>query len=157
MHEEIEIWADRARRVHKTDKQKALECVARMTQIQNNRNKIQDDLKDTKSLRTKMTLDVGHILKKLEVLKRKHQSLSGRQACAEAVHTLHHTDNSLEHDIDDLFARWETDVVAEELHTQSPAATSDQLAEEFEGVEQEQALQQVLDQIISAPKSEKEK
>jgi phage shock protein A len=156
LREQSELWVERARRVHLTDESKALACVARMTQTQAGYRQVQSDLEEARNLKKKMTHDVDQILKKLGALKRKHQNLAGRQVCAEAVNTLQDTDGGIQHDIDDLFARWETDVVAQELHAQSPAVASDCLAEEFGTDEQNQALRLALEQIIATPSSAKE-
>jgi len=157
LQEQAELWAERARRVHSADESKALACVARMTEVQAGHRKVLSDLEEAGSLKRKMAQDVDHILKKLEALKRKHQNLSGRQACAEAFNALQHADTGIQDDIDDLFARWETDVVAQELHVQSSAIASDPLAAEFDTAEQEQALRMALEQIIATPRPQEEK
>ncbi len=153
---ETDLWADRARRVHSIDEDKALECVARMTQTKKSHLRIQAELKDTQNLRKKIALDVEQILSKLEELKRKHQSLASRQACAEAVQTLQHPDTSFENDINELFTRWETDVIAHELHSQSCITPVDQLADEFDEDEQKQSLRKALDEIIATSKDKEE-
>jgi phage shock protein A len=158
LHEQAAQWTDRARKVHSEDEGKALECVARMIKAQGDHHQVLSALEETRCLQQKMALDVDHILKKLEALKRRHQNLTGRQLCAEAVTGLQLADGGIQHDIDDLFTRWETDIVAQELQdTRLPAAASDPLAEEFETVEQKQALRLALEEIISNPSPEKEK
>ncbi|MFH0785592.1 MAG: hypothetical protein V2B20_27105 [Pseudomonadota bacterium] len=105
LHEQSELWAERARRVHLTDESKALACVARMTQTQVGYRQVQNDLEEARNLKKKMAHDMDQILKKLEALKRKQQNLAGRQVCAEAVNTLQDADGGIQHDVDDLFAR----------------------------------------------------
>lgn len=156
LKEQVALWAERARRVHLSDETKALACVARMSQAQTDRCRAVSELGEVKNLKGKMARDVDHILKKLEALKRKHQNLAGRQACAEAVHALQHADGGIHHDIDDLFTRWETDVVARELHARCETAVTDTLSEEFDTDEQQHALQLALEQLIADPKSEEE-
>ena len=151
--EESELWAERARQVHVSDESKALACVTRMTQVQADYRRVRSNLEETRNLKKKMAKDIEKILNKLDALKRRHQSLAGRQICAEAVNTLQDTDCGIEHDIDRLFSRWETDVVAQELHTLTPLGASDGLAEEFAMAEEKQALRLVLEQIIAAPSS----
>lgn len=157
LREQAELWAGRARRVHSSDESKALECVARMTQARTARGQVLGDLEEARHLKQKMASDVDHILKKLEALRRRHQNLSGRQACAEAFNALQCVDSGIQDDMDDLFARWETDVVAQELHAQFPDITGDPLDEEFASAEQEQALRHVLKQIIATPEQGEEK
>jgi len=156
LQEQEELWAERARRAYSADEGKALSCVARMTQVQAACRQVQSDLKEVKSLRQKMARDVDHILKKMEALKRKHQNLAGRQACAEAVHALHSVDGGIQNDIDNLFSRWETDIVTQELHSQTATDSCDLLAEEFETSEQQEALRMTLAQIISSSSEKKE-
>lgn len=154
---QAELWAGRARRVHSTDETKALACAARMTQAQAAHGQVLGDLEAARRLKQKMAGDLDHILKKLEALRRRHQNLAGRQACAEAFNTLQCVDGGIQADIDDLFTRWETDVVAQELHAQSPEIVGDSLDEEFATVEQEQSLRLALKQILESPEQEKEK
>lgn len=157
LREQAELWAGRARRVHSADESKALACVARMTQARTAHGRVLNDLEEARRLKQKMATDVDHILKKLEALRRRHQNLAGRQACAEAFNALQRADGGIQDDIDDLFSRWETDVVAQELHAQSPDMAGDALADEFATAEQEQALRLTLKQIIETPEEQEEK
>lgn len=154
--EKIQLWTDRARRIHGSDEAKALECVARMTKCRQSREQVQKNLEEARNLRNKMARDVDHILKKLEAHKRRHQNLTGRQVCAEAVHAMQYAETGLETDIGDLFTRWETDVTASELHAQLPASIDDPLEHEFDTTEQEQALRMALEEIIASPEPNKE-
>lgn len=157
LNEKIQLWADRARRIRQSDEAKALECVARMTKCEESLKQVRQNLEDARILRNKMAQDVDHILKNLEARRRRHQNLSGRQVCAEAVHAMQNADTSLETDMDDLFARWETDVVASELHAHLPASTEDLLDDEFHADEREQALRMKLEKITASPEPDKEK
>jgi phage shock protein A len=154
--EKIQLWTDRARRIHGSDEAKALACVARMTKCEQSRKEVQKNLEDARNLRNKMAQDVEHILKKLDAHKRRHQNLTGRQVCSEAVVAMQDAETGLEIDIDDLFTRWETDVVAGELHAQLPASADDPFDHEFDAAEQEQALRTALEAIIETPESNKE-
>lgn len=156
LREQEALWAERARRVHVADENKALSCVARMTEVQAAYRRVQSELEEVKGLKQKMARDVDHILKKFEGLKRKHQNLAGRQACADAVHALQNIDGGIQNDIDDLFSRWETDVVARELHGRTMTDSGDLLAEEFETCEHKEALRMTLEEIIatSSPNEE---
>ena len=156
LREEADLWAARARRVHPSDESKALACVARMTQAQAGHRQVLGDLEKARSFKHKMALDVDSILEKLEALKRRQQNLAGRQACAEAFNAMQRTDG-VQDDIDDLFTRWETEVVAQELHVQSPDIAGDSLDEEFTTLEQEQALRLALEQILETPERQEEK
>jgi phage shock protein A len=155
--EKIRLWTDRARRIHGADEAKALECVARMIKCEQRRKEVQKNLEDARNLRNKMARDVDHILKKLEAHKRRHQNLTGRQVCSEAVHAMQYAETGLETHIDDLFTRWETDVVASELHAQLPASADDPLDHEFDTAEQQQALRMALEEIIVTSEPNKEK
>lgn len=154
--EQEALWAGRARKVHSADEAKALECVARMKQAQAAHGQVLGDLEEARRLNRKMAADVDHILKKLEALRRRHQNLAGRQACAEAFNALQVVDSGIQDDVDDLFARWETDVVAHELHAQSPDTAGDPLAETFAAAEQKEELRMALKQILAVSEQPKE-
>jgi phage shock protein A len=154
---QAELWAGRARQVHSADESRALACVARMTQVQAAHGQVLGDLEAAKRLKKKMATDVEHILKKLEALRRRHRNLAGRQACAEAFNAIQRVDGCIQGDIDDLFTRWETDVVAQELHVESPDIAGDALDEEFATLEQEQALRLALEKVLETQEQREEK
>lgn len=151
--EQIEVWTDRARRTHATDKSKALECVARIKNIQSGYLQTSSNLKETKTLKKHMSQDVDKALRKLEMLKLKHQNLTGRQTCAETSKVLHNPENCFQDDINNLFTRWETQVVAQELHGNFPIIAPDNLEDEFETAEQEEELRLALEQIVTTQES----
>jgi phage shock protein A len=150
------LWADRARRVHAADESKALACVKRMQQEQAAHDQVMRELEETKNLKHKMVQDVDQVLAKLTALKSKHRHLSGRQSCAQAAAALQDGESFMEQGADDLFARWESDVIAQELHAQSAGFEMDRLAEEFDAAEQEQALRMTLADLLSSPREEQE-
>ena len=149
MAAEKERWAERARWVRKDDENKALACVERMIKCKAEHDKILKNIEETKKLQQKMRSDVEHILCNLDELKRKHQNLTGRQACAEAAQAIHQSCGNLNNDIDDFFSRWETDVVTSELHYQVPSEATDALADEFDTVEHKESLRKTLDELIA--------
>jgi phage shock protein A len=100
-----------------------------------------------------MARDVEQILEKLEALKRRHQNLAGRQACAEAAGALQDADGGMRQDVDELFARWETEVTARELHTHASPVAGDSLAEEFEAAERQSDLRSSLADLLATPGS----
>jgi phage shock protein A len=155
--EKIQIWSDRALRIHSSDEDKALVCVARMKKCQQHQQEIQQNLENARGLKAKMDRDVDHILKKLNAHQHRHQNLADRQVCAEAFHAVQYAETGLDSDIDELFVRWETDVVAGELSTQLPDLNEDTLDHEFDTIEQEQALREELEKIIATPKPDMEK
>ncbi|MFZ1983634.1 MAG: hypothetical protein WAU91_04425 [Desulfatitalea sp.] len=157
LRDQAALWVERAKQVHATDQAKALACVARMKKTQALHGQIVRDLHESQNLKQKMAQEVEQILAKLEALRRKQRDLSGRQACAEAVNGLHHAESGMQQEVDDLFTRWETDVIAQELHAQAPQSEIDTLEEEFGTAEHEQALRLTLQEIIAVPSPGEEK
>ncbi len=150
--DDIELWAERAKKIHMTDQNKALECVSRMKTAQKKQETVESDLQEAQALRTSMFNDVELVHEKLKTLKRKHQNLSGRQVCADAVHAIQRVDTDFHHEIDELYTRWETDVVATELHHNHLPTEGDPLADEFDSLEEKQDLQKSLDDLIASSK-----
>lgn len=155
--EAAEVWAERARRVHSTDNEKALECISRMTVVQKKQKAAEVDLKETQGLKDKMAQDLDYVHEKLNTLKRRHRNLSGRQVCANAVHTIQQVDGTIQQDIDNLFNRWETEVVTTELRSNTQQEGYDPLAEEFNNLENKEALQQTLNDLLATSTKTKEK
>ena len=150
------LWKKRARRVHTEDKDQALECVRRMQQARNARSDIEHELEEIRELKHQMAGDVDQAGRKLDDLKRRHRILAGRQSCAEALDGLPAEQARLPQDLDALYSRWETDVVARELHTRSLAPAADRLAAAFDRQEDEAALQMTLAEIVNDPNDRKE-
>jgi len=144
------LWVERARRVHATDESKALACVKRMQQHQASLDQILRELEETKRLKQKMAQDVDQVLAKLADLKRKHRLLAGRQSCAEAAAVLQDGEVFMADGADDLFARWEADVTAQELHAQSTDFETDPLSEAFDVAEQQAQLRNTLAEILAS-------
>lgn len=144
------LWVERARRVHADDESKALSCVKRMQQDQVALTQILRELEETKGLKKKMAHDVGQVLVKLKDLKSRHRRLSGRQSCAEAAAAMQDGEVFMADGADDLFARWEADVTAQELHAQSTDFEADPLSEEFDAAEQQEQLRNTLAEILAS-------
>ncbi len=157
LKDQSDLWAERARQVYAGDETKALECVARMKQVQAAYRLAQSDLADAQNLKQKMAKDVEHIMKKLDELKRRHRNLAGRQVCADAVQVLQSVSGGIQDNIDNLLSRWETDVVTQELHSRASHFESDNLAKEFDTIEQQQDLRLTLDEIIAGPNKKEER
>lgn len=156
LRQQVDLWGERARQVHMVDESKALACVAQMMQAQASLRQVNDNREEVKILKKKMVQELATIQHKLEALKRKHQNLASRQVCAEAVNVLQDADSGVRHDIDDLFSRWETDVVTKEIHSQSSVPVNEGLAAEFEAAEENQKLRMALEQLIAVPLSKEE-
>lgn len=143
------LWADRARRVHAGDEAKALACVRRMRQEQASLDRIRTELAETKGLKQKMARDVEQVLEKLESLKRRHRCLSGRQSCAQAAVVLQDGELFMGDGVDDLLARWEAEISAQEIHAQTAGDETDPLTEEFDAAEEREALRRTLADMLS--------
>ena len=128
-----------------------------MTEARAGRRQVLGDLEEARSLKHRMARDVEGILEKLEALKRRQRDLAGRQSCAEAINAIQRVDGGIQHDIDDLFTRWETDVVAQELHARTPDTAGDSLDDEFAALERKQSLRRALEEILEGQEQEKEK
>ena len=149
------LWSRRAQQVYQEDEDKALECVRRLKKVQNRRNHVAAELESTRNLAHKMKGDVESMLQRLAQIKEKQRALVSRQVCADAVQNFRGADTNVDHDIDDLFARWEMDVVAKELHCQSATMVSesdfDSLERRFDQEDEEKELRQMLDELTNVP------
>jgi phage shock protein A len=150
------LWAERARRVHTTDQEKALACVRRMKKAQADQSLVVRELDETRNLKRRMAQDVEQTLHKLGDLKRRHRLLTGRQTCAEALNVVQPYEAGLPDEVDDLYTRWETDVTARELHNQTAAPATDSLAEAFDRHEEEDDLRLTLEALITSHNETKE-
>ncbi|MBD3419612.1 MAG: hypothetical protein GF398_05780 [Chitinivibrionales bacterium] len=142
-------WKGRARKVYADDEAKALECMRRAKRAQTEHQKITVEIKEVRELEIKMERDVERIQKKLETVKHRQRALAGRQSCAEALHSAASLNADAHEGLDDLLTRWETDVVASELQSDSVCVNRDSLTDEFDKQEEEADLKCALDELMT--------
>jgi hypothetical protein len=99
----------------------------------------------------KMQSNLDGLERTLSELRRKKNSLSCRQRCVDALKAADAFHDNPAADIEDTFARWESDVMTKEMVGERYQEPTDQLKEDFEKEEQEKNLKAMLDQLVCEP------
>lgn len=144
LREKSELWAERAVRVHETDKQGALECLRRRKAVHREIEYLERQVAEHVRLEKQLTADLGKIGERLDELQRKKNALSARQYRSEALQAGQVDDLGLIAEIDDIFDRWEVKVCQAESFSES----SDRFEADFESTEEGKVLEQELLELV---------
>lgn len=136
-------WQDRARRTAESDKERAIECLKRFRNAQQEAAQVRAQEKEHQSVEQQLRKDLDAIDERLKRLKAQRNVLRTREARTEALRLGQAADTSLISDVDEIFTRWESQVARYEFDTElTPAA--DTLQEEFVTQEERAELEAML-------------
>ncbi len=108
------LWKERARACAATDEERALECLRRSRQAENRLKQLHQRLKEHQQVERQLTRDVAQMDSKISGLVEKRNLLRTRQSRAEAMSVVHDPDGPISEELDEVFDRWETQVVEAE-------------------------------------------
>jgi len=145
--EQARLWSERAIKARKNDEQKALQCVKRLRQVQQQIKSLEQQCQESTAQEEKIRTDLNLIQEHLQSLKNKKEILAARQNRASIQETLgdHHSGSMQE--VQNVFQRWEGTVVSAEYDIPEPFTDDDSLAQSFEQDEDELALKVMLDEL----------
>ncbi len=150
LRKEESIWKERALRCEKDDRERALECVRRLTKAREEISALSQQLSDHRELERQMSVDVKKIETKFEELKRKKSLLTARESRASAMQTLNAQKNSI--DPGGVFDRWEQQILRSEvegdLSESLSAERADAFTTEFSNEEERRALEETLESLL---------
>ncbi len=150
--EQRSIWADRARKAHKEDEAKALECVKRIQVLINQSKRLMEQIDHSIEVERELIKDLEAINQKRSELKMRKDNLSSRENRTLADQILDDTKHGVVTQADKILERWEDRVVSKEYQDQTVEhrnqnVTVDPLQQEFEKQEEDQKLKQMLDEL----------
>ncbi len=152
--EQAELWSGRAVTARKTDEQRALACARRVQQARRQIARLEKQLQETQDMTGKVKADLENIRIKLQDLKKRKELLAARQNRAEIMSVLEQQGDFSGTDIQDVFERWENNVVGAEFQYQD-SPEQDDLAAEFVQQEEDEELHALLDELTSPAPDDK--
>ena len=154
LQEESTRWSSRAVEIREQDEQRALECVKRLRQIQSQITQVEKQLPESSRVEMQVKTDLENIQGRLQMLKKKKELLAARQNRADVISALDQQAAFSTDDIQDVFERWENNVVGAEFQYPD-LPEEDTFAAEFEKAEDDIELKAMLDELSSNSKQQK--
>lgn len=138
-------WQDRART--EPDRHRALECLRRSKRLAGNHGELQERLSGHEQTEQRLRRDIGMIEQKLEQLRGQRNTMRTRQTRAEALALLQSEGSGDYVDLEQILERWDERITQAEIMAGCSNELADPLAEQYDALEDEDALEAELDQL----------
>jgi len=131
-YEQARLWSERALKAREDNEQKALQCVNRLRQTQQQITLLEQQHKKSTAQESKVRDDLQALSEQLQVLKNKKEILAARQNRASVKESINDLHENPAQEVNNIFDRWEGTVVSSEFDEPSAGIDSDHFAAEFE-------------------------
>jgi len=145
--QQASLWSERAIKVRQEDEQKALQCVKRLRQVQQQIKSLELQCQESTAQEEKIRADLEQIQEQMQSLRSKKEILSARQNRANIQETLGNNHVGSLQEVQNVFQRWEGSVVSSEFSAPEPIVDNDSFAKPFEQEEDQLALKMMLDEL----------
>lgn len=145
--QQAHLWSERAVKVRQEDEKKALQCVKRLRQVQQQIKSLEQQCQESTAQEEKIRTDLTLIQEQLQSLKNQKEILAARQNRACIQETLGNNHGGSLQEVNNVFQRWEGAVVSAEFDIPEPVTDSDNFAQDFEKEEDELTLKMMLDEL----------
>jgi phage shock protein A len=143
------LWSERAIKAREEDEQKALQCVKRLRQTQQQITLLEQQHMESTAQESKIRNDLNSISEQLQVLQNKKEILAARQNRASIQESLNDRRGNPVQEVNNIFERWEGTVVSSEFEVPDHDIDTDNFANEFEQEEDELTLKMMLDELTN--------
>lgn len=151
--EQSALWTERAKALAETDKEKALQCVARLNHCQSDIKRLTQSIDQQKSLIHDVSINLKKLQAQLQEMTHKHNLMRSRQTVATVNRAV--ASAGVDDNLNDTFERWEA-VVLEHEFAVSDACVTDSLDHELSQQEDDAALLAQLTQLTQAQEKDDE-
>lgn len=154
---EIELWNERARSVADTDRAKALACIKRRKQREQELTSAKEQAGEHGQIEQRVRDSISESANRVQSLQNQRNQMRSREAAAQAGKIVHSLDGRVGADVEAAIERWEVTVGESELLTDTllPVHVAcDDLAAEFISQEENRMLEDDLDQLLTQRRGE---
>jgi phage shock protein A len=144
----IERWSERARAVASDDEAKALACVRRRRDCEQQRAALATAIANHAALEQRMAEQVRQIEGRVEEVMRQRNEMRSRQSVVEALRAVEHMDDGTRIDLEETFDRWEIQLGESEILADATSPV-DVLESEFLAEEDNAALRAELEILLA--------
>ncbi len=145
--EQADLWTERAIRVNNEAPQKALQCVKRHREAQQQAKIVSQHYQQCLAQQEKVQNDLTHLQNTLQELKNKKTLFAARHNRTGIQNQLGTTGLDILTEVNGVFERWESRLASQEIDVPD-MALQDELATEFAKEEDEKELQQLLQTLV---------
>ncbi len=138
------VWAERALRVHATDQTRALECMRRRKQAQEEAQNLREQIQEHDKLEEQLRKDLNLIQQRIAELTRKKNAFSARECRGKAFQAGSVDELGLVRELDEMFNRWELRLGDYE----GMDLSADPLEKQFSAEEEERELKAALQELV---------
>ena len=154
--EQAKLWSERAIKSRQEDEQKALQCVKRLRQVQQQIKSLEQQCQESTAQEEKIRADIELIQDQLQSLKNQKEILAARQNRASIQESLGDNQSNSLQEVQGVFQRWEGTVVSSEFSVPDQNIDDDIFSQPFEQEEDELALKIMLDELTAQNTPSKE-
>jgi len=151
--DQMGIWEKRAVKLADNDQNKALQCIVRRNQCQNNIQHLTTLIEQQKQLINEVTINLNKLQMKMDEMSQKHHFMRSRQAVADVNRAVGHA--SRDDSANNTFERWESIVMEHEMAV-SDVSAIDPLDAEFSQQENDVELLKQLAELTNDQTKSKE-
>ncbi len=147
------LWTDRAKSVAADDELKALECLRRRKECEQQLHALETSIANHDELESRIAEQVKKIETRIGEVTQQRNMMRSRQSVAEAMRTIQDIEGVACGDIEDTFDRWEINLGETEIIT-GAMAQSDPLESAFLAEEDTAELKAELELLLSSDKED---
>lgn len=157
-----QVWKARAIAESTKDQQRAMQCLQRKKQVDQEVEHLQKNHQEFSIMIDKLASDIRAGELELEQIKQKREMLSARQSSTEMTQTIHRNQQSNLNQLHETFDRWEANIESKSSSIEATnqlnsllddsslsSATLDSFEKEYKDKEDQQALAAELAELVS--------
>jgi len=151
LEQKIQHWTERARVTHSSDRELALQCMARRKQCLAEQADTVAALDRHAVTEQQMIETITQIERRVATISNERNKMRSRQSTAEALRVINKIENSGTGGLDDTFERWDLTISETEISagSMSSASSIDSLDVKFTAREEQLELETELDALIT--------
>ncbi len=152
---QIELWNERARSVAGDDREKALSCIQRRRQCEQELHSAKAQMQEHEKMIRRVRDSITESTQKVQSLQSQRNQMRSREAAAHAGQIVHRLDGRVGADVEAAIERWEVSVGQAELLTEHYplAGNTDDFEQSFITDEENLLLESELDSLLSGKES----
>jgi len=148
---EVDLWNERARSVAENDRPKALACIRRRKQCEQDLKNAKAQAVEHRRIEQRVRDSISESTNRVQALQSQRNQMRSREAAAQAGRIVHSLDGRLGNDVEEAIERWEVTVGEAELLSDTLLPVDikcDDLTNEFASLEENQLLEDELEALL---------
>ena len=147
---QIDLWNERARSIASDDREKALACIQRRRQCEQELHGAKTQMQEHEKIIKRVRDSISDSTSRVQTQQNQRNQMRSREAAAHVGKIVHKLDGKVGDDVEAAIERWEETVGQAELMTEQypTAENTDEFAESFLTAEENTLLESELDNLL---------